>query len=117
MYFIEAGVYTEQAIISRPNVRIYGETHVPNNFTGNSRFLWPAAPHCLLHSITAVTITNSLPASVAGSNDASGTIQIHATNVSLYNINIANTYGDPVRHCTHAGVHALMLCRSNNLRL
>ena len=40
-----------------------------------------------------MTITNDIPASVAGSNDASGTVQVHAANVSLYNINIENTYG------------------------
>ena len=47
-------------------------------------------------SQVAVTLTNDLPASSAGSNDASGTVQVHAANVSLYNLNIANTYGDPV---------------------
>ncbi len=40
-----------------------------------------------------MTITNNIPASVAGSNDKSGTVQIHASNVSLYNLNVANTYG------------------------
>ena len=44
-----------------------------------------------------MTITNDIPASVAGSNDASGTVQVHASGVSLYNLNIANTYGK-VRH-------------------
>lgn len=51
-------------------------------------------------SCSAVTFTNDLPASQAGSNDASGTIRIHAVNVSLYNLNIANTFGKvclPVR--------------------
>ena len=41
----------------------------------------------------AVTITNDIPASQAGSNDASGTVQVHASGVSLYNLNIENTYG------------------------
>ena len=45
----------------------------------------------------AVTIMNNIPGSVVGSNDKSGTVQVHATNVSLYNLNIANTYGK-VRH-------------------
>ena len=40
-----------------------------------------------------MTITNNIPASSAGSNDASGTVQVHATGVSIYNVNIANTYG------------------------
>lgn len=47
--------------------------------------------------IVAVTITNNVPASTAGSNDASGTVQVHGTNVALYNLNIANTFGQGVR--------------------
>ena len=42
---------------------------------------------------TVVTITNNIPASVAGSDDASGTVQVHAANVSLYSLTIENTYG------------------------
>ena len=55
----------------------------------------------------AVTITNNIPASQAGSNDKSGTVQVHAANVSLYNLNIANTYGKvrfpALQHCGEAG--------------
>ncbi|KAI9060562.1 carbohydrate esterase family 8 protein [Trametes sanguinea] len=76
IYFIFPGTYTDTAIITRPNIRVYGQTNVPSSYTGNT-----------------VTITNNIPASVAGSNDASGTVQVHAANVSLYNLNIANTYG------------------------
>ncbi|KAL7285103.1 hypothetical protein ACG7TL_000195 [Trametes sanguinea] len=79
VYFIFPGTYTDTAIITRPNVRVYGQTNVPNSYTGNT-----------------VTITNNIPASVAGSNDASGTVQVHAANVSLYNLNIANTFGKTV---------------------
>lgn len=42
------------------------------------------------------TISHNLPASQAGSNDASGTVRVAAANVSLYNLNIENTYGHPV---------------------
>ena len=45
-----------------------------------------------------MTITNNIPASSAGSNDASGTVQVHATGVSIYNVNIANTYGKVRAH-------------------
>ena len=45
-----------------------------------------------------MTITNNIPASTAGSNDASGTVQVHATGVSIYNVNIANTYGKVRAH-------------------
>ncbi|KAI1793818.1 pectin lyase fold/virulence factor [Ganoderma leucocontextum] len=76
VYFIYSGTYSDTAIISRANVRVYGQTNTPSSYTGNT-----------------VTITNNIPASQAGSNDASGTVQVHASNVSLYNLNIANTYG------------------------
>lgn len=42
----------------------------------------------------AVTFTNTLPASIAGSDDKSGTIRVHGTNVSLYNLNIINPSGN-----------------------
>ncbi|TBU34651.1 pectin lyase fold/virulence factor [Dichomitus squalens] len=76
VYFIHSGTYTDTAIITRANVRVYGQTNTPSSYSGNT-----------------VTITNNIPASQAGSNDASGTVQVHATNVSLYNLNIANTFG------------------------
>ncbi|RDX50467.1 pectin lyase-like protein [Lentinus brumalis] len=76
VYYVFPGSYTDTAIITRANVRVYGQTNTPSSYTGNT-----------------VTITNNIPASQAGSNDASGTVQVHATNVSLYNINIANTFG------------------------
>ncbi|KAI0721385.1 pectin lyase fold/virulence factor [Cerioporus squamosus] len=79
VYFIYTGTYTDTAIITRDDVRVYGQTLLPDTYLGNT-----------------VTITNNIPASVAGSNDASGTVQVRAINVSLYNLNIANTYGKPV---------------------
>ncbi|KAI0652113.1 pectin lyase-like protein [Trametes meyenii] len=79
VYYVFPGTYTDTAIITRPNVRVYGQTSTPGSYTGNT-----------------VTITNNIPASTAGSNDASGTVQVHAANVSLYNVNIANTYGKTV---------------------
>ncbi|THG92697.1 hypothetical protein EW026_g8297, partial [Hermanssonia centrifuga] len=76
VYFINSGTYDEQVLISRSNIKIFGQTTVPLSYSGNT-----------------VTITNSLLASTAGSNDLSGTVRVHATNVSLYNLNIANTFG------------------------
>lgn len=75
-YYVYAGTYTEQVSISRANVMIYGETTAATSYTGNK-----------------ATITNNVPASTAGSNDASGTVRILATGVKIYNLNIANTYG------------------------
>lgn len=36
---------------------------------------------------------NNIPASQAGSNDKSGTVQVRAANVPPHNMNIANMYG------------------------
>ncbi|KIM26851.1 carbohydrate esterase family 8 protein [Serendipita vermifera MAFF 305830] len=79
VYYVYAGSYKEQVVISRSNVIIYGETTTASSYTGNK-----------------ATITNNVPASSAGSNDASGTVRIRATGVKIYNLNIANTYGKPV---------------------
>ena len=40
-----------------------------------------------------MTIQAGVPASTAGSNDASGTLRIHKDNFKLYNVNVKNTYG------------------------
>ena len=131
VYFIEAGTYIEQVVISRANLRIYGATVVPGSYSGNSQCHLPSVSHWHLeadkapnydrpHSIAAVTFTNNVPASVAGSNDASGTVQVHATNVSLYNLNIANTYGHPVSRMlgtfAKKGSNVRAISRSTNLR-
>ncbi|ELU43080.1 Pectinesterase domain-containing protein [Rhizoctonia solani AG-1 IA] len=71
-----------QVIIDRPNIKVYGQTFEDD----------------LTYASNQATITNNVPASTAGSNDASGTIRIRpsATGVSIYNLNVANTYGKPV---------------------
>ncbi|CUA73917.1 putative pectinesterase A [Rhizoctonia solani] len=79
VYFVYAGTYKDQVAISRANVKIYGQTS-----------------NALTYSSNQATITNNIPASSAGSNDASGTVRVLATGVSIYNLNIANTYGKPV---------------------
>ncbi|CAE6467307.1 unnamed protein product [Rhizoctonia solani] len=78
-YFVYAGTYKDQAVISRANVRIYGQT-----------------TNALTYANNQATITNNIPASQAGSNDASGTVRVLAKGVRIYNLNIANTYGKPV---------------------
>ena len=111
VYFIYSGTYTDTAIITRANVRVYGQTNSPSSYTGNSMHTFFFLPSCspvsrparpsierLTTAVStpatpAVTITNDIPASQAGSNDASGTVQVHASGVSLYNLNIENTYG------------------------
>jgi len=81
VYFVFPGTYTGHTVISRPNIKIYGQTSNTFSYDENT-----------------VTFTHRLPSSRAGSNDKSGTIRVHAPGVSLYNINIANTYGNAVSH-------------------
>ncbi|KEP52238.1 pectinesterase [Rhizoctonia solani 123E] len=81
-YFVYAGSYKEQVVINRANVKtipVYGQTS-----------------NALTYANNQATITNNVPASRAGSNDASGTVRVLATGVRIYNLNIANTYGKPV---------------------
>ncbi|KAG9006496.1 hypothetical protein FRB94_014348 [Tulasnella sp. JGI-2019a] len=78
VYYIYAGNYTEAVAITR-SVTIYGATASIYDYTANT-----------------VTISRSSVASVAGSDDLSGTVRVETTGVSLYNLNIENTYGKPV---------------------
>ncbi|KAB5589047.1 Pectinesterase [Ceratobasidium theobromae] len=55
-------------------------------------------PQDLSYASNQATITNNIPASAAGGNDLSGTVRVLASDVSIYNLNIANTYGKPVVH-------------------
>ncbi len=56
-------------------------------------------------SIPAVTLTNSLGADdVGSSNDASGTVRVHGSNVALYNLNIINSRG-AVSFCSQRTFH------------
>jgi pectinesterase len=80
VFYLHAGNYTGQTLITRPNIIIYGETFTPFlSYLGNR-----------------VTLSVNMPASIAVSNDKSGTLQIHAKNISLYHLDIENTYGLPV---------------------
>lgn len=78
VYFIYGTSIQERVVITRSNITIYGQTSNANTYANNQ-----------------VTITNNIPASTAGSNEASATISIRssATDVNFYNLNIANTYG------------------------
>ncbi|KAI0065634.1 carbohydrate esterase family 8 protein [Artomyces pyxidatus] len=75
--FIYPGTYTGQVLIDRDGpVTIYGYT-----------------TNAALADANVVNITASVPASVAGSDDASGTLRIHSDNVAMYNVNIRNDFG------------------------
>ncbi|KAG8733734.1 hypothetical protein FRC10_012150 [Ceratobasidium sp. 414] len=75
VYFVYSTSIKERVVITR-SVTIYGQTS-----------------NALTYSSNTVTITNNIPASTAGSNEASATISVKATDVKLYNLNIANSYG------------------------
>ncbi|KAF9046510.1 pectinesterase [Panaeolus papilionaceus] len=75
--FIYPGTYNEQVYITRSGpLTIYG-------YTTNT----------MAYSANQVTIQAGVPASSAGSNDASGTLRIHKDNFKMYNVNVKNTYG------------------------
>ncbi|KDR82513.1 hypothetical protein GALMADRAFT_151607 [Galerina marginata CBS 339.88] len=75
--FIFPGTYNEQVNITRPGpLTIYGYTTDTTNFAANQ-----------------VVIQAGIPASTAGSDDASGTLRVHKDNFSMYNVNVTNTFG------------------------
>ncbi|KAH7333588.1 putative pectinesterase precursor [Rhizoctonia solani] len=78
VYFVYGTSIKERVVITRPNITIYGQTSDESTYLQNQ-----------------ATIYNNIPASTAGSNEASATVSIRgsATDVKLYNLNIANTYG------------------------
>ncbi|KAF9561796.1 pectinesterase [Agrocybe pediades] len=75
--FIYPGTYNEQIDITRPGpLTIYGYTTDTASFTANQ-----------------VVIQAGVPASTAGSDDASGTLRVHKDNFRMYNVNVTNTFG------------------------
>ncbi|VDB90116.1 unnamed protein product [Peniophora sp. CBMAI 1063] len=75
--FIYPGTYHEQIYLSRAGpITLYGYTRNAGSQEANE-----------------VTITNSLVASAAGSDEASGTLRVHTNNTQVYNLNIRNDYG------------------------
>ncbi|KAF8989553.1 carbohydrate esterase family 8 protein [Cyathus striatus] len=75
--FVYPGVYKEQVYVNYGGpLKIYGYTTDSSSYQNNQ-----------------VTITNNLNAQDNGGNDPSATFRAHSANFSLYNVNIANTYG------------------------
>ncbi|KAK0437891.1 hypothetical protein EV421DRAFT_1907086 [Armillaria borealis] len=74
---LAAGTYTGHTLISRSNIKIYGQISTADSYTGNT-----------------VTLTNSLSADDARSHDASGAVRVHGSNIALYNLNIVNSLGE-----------------------
>ncbi|KAJ7163670.1 pectinesterase [Mycena filopes] len=83
--FIFPGTYAEQIDITRSGpLTIYGYTTDTTTYTGNQAI-----------------ITAGVPASTAGSDDASGTLRIHKNDFRMYNVHVKNTFG--------AGVQAIAI--------
>ncbi|RDB14828.1 Pectinesterase [Hypsizygus marmoreus] len=75
--FVYPGTYNEQVYITRTGpLIIYGYTNDTLSYSSNQ-----------------ATIQAGIPASSAGSNDASGTLRIHKNDFKMYNVNVKNTYG------------------------
>jgi len=79
--FIYPGTYTEQIDITRTGpLTIYGYTTNTATYTSNE-----------------VIITFNSTLTIAGSDDASGTLRIHKNNFSMYNVDVKNTFGPGVQ--------------------
>ncbi|KAG8976878.1 hypothetical protein FRC05_002815 [Tulasnella sp. 425] len=98
--YVYPGNYTEQVVISRSGITIYGQTSSKLSYSSN-----------------IVTISGNKYAGSAGSNDASGTVRVLATGVKLYNLNIENTFGKPIDQAqaialsVQAGTFACYACQ------
>lgn len=77
--FIEPGTYNEQVVVTARSAQLtfYGYT------TNTAEY-----------STNVVTITNDLSQASGLTDDETGTLRVQATNFKMYNINVANTYGD-----------------------
>jgi hypothetical protein len=60
--------------------------------------LFPPERRLPTDSAAEVTITHAENSTTAGGDDPSGTVRVHAMNVALYNLNIANTFGNAQAH-------------------
>ncbi|CAE6392066.1 unnamed protein product [Rhizoctonia solani] len=83
VYFIYGTSIHKRVVITRPNITIYGQTSDESTYSQN-----------------LATIHNNIPASSAGA-EGSATVSVResATDVKIYNLNVANTYGRPILTC------------------
>jgi pectinesterase len=76
VYYIYPGNYTEQVNITRPNIHIYGQTLTPWTYG----MFYITLSLVLVPMWTAekntVTVSRNMPATIAGSNDLSGTVRV-----------------------------------------
>ncbi|KAF8599775.1 pectin lyase-like protein [Ceratobasidium sp. AG-I] len=81
VYFVYSGIYTGQVVITRANIKIYGQTGSALDYNHN-----------------LVDFTDNVTAAAAGGDEQSATIRVQATGVSFYNLNIINSYGTSALH-------------------
>ncbi|KIM90510.1 carbohydrate esterase family 8 protein [Piloderma croceum F 1598] len=74
--FVYAGTYTEAVYITVDNLTIYGQTDDTSSYESNT-----------------VTLTFNGAKATKGTDDASGTLRVHANSFAMYNIKVVNTYG------------------------
>lgn len=77
--FIEAGTYNEQVLVTARDAQLtfYGYTTDTDSYASN-----------------VVTIADNLSQADGLTDDETGTLRIQATNFKMYNVNVANTYGE-----------------------
>ena len=127
VYYIYPGNYTEQVNITRPNVYVYGQTLTPWTYCTFFITHYLVSVPMLTAGGNTVTISRNMPASIAGSNDLSGTVRVleGATGTrrihlvpsgyrlsalnqfTVYNLNIENTYGKPVQQAQAIALSAM----------
>jgi pectinesterase len=92
--FIYPGTYKGQVVLWRPG---------PTVFQGYTKNIKSQKENTVL-------LTNSLVASVAGSNAKSATLQIYSNDTTVYNIDIENSYGTGGAEGSQS--QALALCQA-----
>lgn len=77
--FVWSGVYPEQVYVSKHAgpINIYGYSENDSSYEANT-----------------VTLTSGLSQAFNLSNDLTATLRAHSPNFNVYNLNIANTYGE-----------------------
>lgn len=103
--FIEAGTYNEQVYIAprKAALTIYGYSTNTDDYNQN-----------------VVTITQKLSLNEVATDDLTATLRVWSTNFKLYNVNLANTYGEGKQalalSASAAVCHSLLILFNLNLQ-
>lgn len=96
--FVYFGTYNEAVYITVSDITIYGETTecVTRSILITALSLKSTRITIIStssYTSNTVTITHGSSAATSGSDDASGTLRVHANSFKMYNINVVNSYG------------------------